>query len=279
MKNALRQMIREDIGFEDITTNALIDHDMHARAEILSREKGVIAGVDVAEMILADFDLDYSVNYLDGDTVTENDIIISIEGNVRSILSVERTILNLMMRMSGIATLTAKMVNKALQANPDIIIAATRKTTPGIQFFEKQAVKAGGGDTHRFRLDDCVMVKDNHIAAVGNLKAAIDKAKKNVSFTKKIEVEVESLGDAILAAQMGVDIIMLDNMSPEDIKKILNELVKLDLRENVIIEASGRINPDNMVDYALSGVDVISMGFITHSAPILDLSLELIQIG
>lgn len=277
MKNALRRMIREDIGFEDITTNALIDHDMFVHAEILSREKGVIAGVDVAKTILNDFGLKYSINTFDGDLVTENEVIMVIEGNARDILSVERTILNLMMRMSGIATLTSKMVKKAQKINPDIIIAATRKTTPGMQFFEKEAVKAGGGDTHRFRLDDCVMIKDNHIAAIGDLSTAISKAKKNVSFTKKIEVEVESLTDAILAAQMGVDIIMLDNMSPDEIKNVLNELINLDLRDDVLVEASGRINPENMMNYASSGVDVISMGFITHSAPILDLSLELIQ--
>ena len=142
-----------------------------------------------------------------------------IEGNARVLLSVERTVLNLMMRMSGIATLTAKMVKKAKEVNKNIIIAGTRKTTPGLQFFEKSAIKFGGGDPHRFRLDDCVMIKDNHRAMVGDIAQAIEMVRKNVSFTKKIEVEVENMEDAILASKAGADIIMLDNMDPHEIER------------------------------------------------------------
>lgn len=275
MKNVLRHMIEEDIGFEDITTNALIGPEVNARAEIISRVGGIIAGIAVAETIFNEFGLKYSIYKSDGDLIHSGDVVMLIEGNARVLLSVERTVLNLMMRMSGIATLTAKMVEKAKMVNKSIIIAATRKTTPGIQFFEKSAVKFGGGDPHRFRLDDCVMIKDNHRAMVGDISQAIKIVRKNVSFTKKIEVEVETLEDAILASKAGADIILLDNMKPPEIEIILDELNKLGLCENVIIEASGGINPDNIVQYASKGVDVISMGFITHSAPSIDLSLEI----
>lgn len=275
MKNALRHIIEEDIGFEDITTNSLIAPEISARAEIISRVDGIIAGINVAETIFTDFGLKYSTYKSDGDLIYSGDVIMLIEGNARVLLSIERTVLNLMMRMSGIATLTAEMVKKTRTVNKNIIVAGTRKTTPGIQFFEKSAVKFGGGDPHRFRLDDCVMIKDNHRAIVGDIEQAIKIVQQNVSFTKKIEVEVESMKDAIIASKAGADIVMLDNMEPQDIEIILKELNNLNLRKNVIIEASGGINPDNIVQYAQTGVDVISMGFLTHSAPAIDLSLEI----
>lgn len=277
MKNALRHMIIEDIGFEDITTNALIGPMVNARAKIISKEEGIIAGVEVAKAIFSEFELNYSSHKSDGDIISPGDTIISIEGNARNLLTVERTALNLMMRMSGIATLTSKMLEKVRKVNDKVIIASTRKTTPGIQFFEKSAVKLGGGDPHRFRLDDCVMIKDNHRMLVGDISMAISLARKNVSFTKKIEIEVESMEEAILASQSGVDIIMLDNMEPPEIEEVLKEMDNHGLRNNVIIEASGGINPENIAQYALTGVDVISMGFLTHSAPSIDLSLEIIM--
>lgn len=276
MKNALRNMVNEDIGFEDITTNALIGPEVNARAEIISRERGILAGINVAEAIFQEFELNYSSYKSDGDLISPEDIIMSIEGNARTLLSVERTALNLMMRMSGIATLTSKMIKKVRTVNPQVIIAGTRKTTPGFQFFEKSALKSGGGDPHRFRLDDCVMIKDNHRALVGDISRAISLARKNVSFTKKIEVEVENLEEAVLASKAGADIIMLDNMKPSEILEVLKEMDNQGLRNNVLIEASGGINPENIVDYALTGVDVISMGFLIHSAQTIDLSMEII---
>lgn len=277
MKNDLMRMIREDIGFEDITTNAIIGPDVNARARIISKEWGIIAGIDVAKAIFSEFELDYSLNKLDGDVISPGDTVIALEGNARNLLTVERTALNLMMRMSGIATLTSKMVENVRKVNDKVIVASTRKTTPGIQFFEKSAVKLGGGDPHRFRLDDCVMIKDNHRVLVGDITHAITLARENVSFTKKIEIEVESIEDAILASQAGADIIMLDNMEPREIEDVLKEMDNQGLRNNVIIEASGGINPENITQYALTGVDVISMGFLTHSAPTIDLSLEIIN--
>lgn len=264
----------EDIGVEDITTNSIIKKNMKASAKILAREEGIIAGVRIAEEIFKDFNLECITYKDDGEKVAKDECVMRIKGNARKILTLERSVLNIMMRMSGIATITNKIVNKVKSVNPKVIVACTRKTTPGMQWLEKLAVKIGGGDTHRFRLDDCAMIKDNHLALVG-LEKAMKMLKKKVSFTKKIEVEVENINDAILAAKLGADIILLDNMSPKEIKMVINELKKRNLRNKVILEASGNIKPNIVQDYARTGVDVISLGFITHSAPALDLSLEI----
>ncbi|MBC7089556.1 MAG: carboxylating nicotinate-nucleotide diphosphorylase [Methanobacteriaceae archaeon] len=278
MIDMIRKLIKEDVGFEDITTNALIEAGLEAEAEIISRDDGIIAGVEVAEITCDDFNLDFKPYKLDGDKIRENEIILSIKGNARHILLIERTLLNIMMRMSGIATTTYKLVQKARRYNPNVIIAGTRKTTPGLQWWEKQAIRIGGGDTHRFRLDDCAMIKDNHVSLIGDLEEAIKKVKSYISFTKKIEVEVESVEDAILAARCGADIILLDNMGPSLIKDVIKALERENLRDNVILEASGGIKPDNIDEYAATGVDAISMGFITHSTPVIDLSLEISKI-
>jgi len=160
------------------------------------------------------------------------------------------------------------------EVNPAIIVAGTRKTTPGLQFFEKNAVRVGGGDTHRYRLDDEVLIKDNHLALVGSVKEAVQRARKHASFTKKIEVEAETLDQAVEAAQVGADIVLLDNMSPKGVEIVLSALKDKGLRDKVLVEVSGGINPDNILLYAKLEVDVISTGYITHSAPSLDLSLE-----
>ncbi len=199
-----------------------------------------------------------------------------MEGDARTILSIERTVLNILMRMSGISTITRELVDIVGNVDNRVIVAGTRKTTPGLQFFEKEAIRLGGGDTHRFRLDDSVLIKDNHIAIVGSVKKAVEKAKKYVSFTKKIEIEVESIDDALEAAISGADIVMLDNMNPSEVKNVVNALINKNLREKILIEVSGGINPDNIADYAETGVDVISTGYITHSARSLDMSLEII---
>lgn len=275
MIDMLRKLIKEDVGFEDITTNALIEVGLEAEAEVISKDDGIIAGVEVAKITCDDFNLDFKAYKLDGDKVEEDEIILSMKGDARHILLIERTLLNLMMRMSGIATTTYNLVQRARRYNPNIIIAGTRKTTPGLQWWEKHAIRIGGGDTHRFRLDDCAMIKDNHISLIGDLEEAIRKVRSYISFTKKIEVEVESVEDAIIAARCGADIILLDNMEPSVIKDVISTLEKENLRDNVILEASGGINPDNIDEYAATGVDVISMGFITHSTPVVDLSLEM----
>lgn len=275
MIDILREMIRADVGFEDITTEALVERGTVAVADVIAGEDGIIAGVDVAWIIAAEFGIKIERLKMDGDPVKAGEGVIILEGEASDILKIERTMLNLMMRMSGIATLTRSMLERVRAVNPDVRIAATRKTTPGLQWFEKQAVKIGGGDTHRFRLDDCAMIKDNHIAIAGSVGDAVRRVKKHVSFTKKVEVEVERPGDAALAAEAGADIILLDNMNPGDVRKALEELESAGLRDRVIVEASGGIKPENIDLYASTGVDVISMGFITTSAHPVDLSLEI----
>ena len=276
MKYDVREIIKmvyQDIGFEDITTKALIPPDKLIKAKIISREKGILSGIDLVNNIFQEFSINTTIKKHDGEKLAEDDIIMEIDGDASTILSVERTILNILMRMSGISTITAMLIEKV---NNNVIIAGTRKTTPGLQFLEKEAIRVGGGDTHRFRLDDCILIKDNHIAIVGSVKEAVEMAKGYVSFTKKVEVEVESTKDALEAAMAGADIIMLDNMNPDEIRNVLNALENKGLRNKILIEVSGGINPDNIVDYVKTGVDVISTGYITHSAKSLDMSLEII---
>ena len=276
MRDILKQMVYEDIGFEDITSNALIPEDLETKGIIISKENGIISGINVISDLFNEFKIESSVKKHDGDRVKVNDIIMEIKGNARTILGLERTTLNFLMRMSGIATLTFNTLQKIRKTNKNIILAGTRKTTPGLQIFEKNAVKIGGGDTHRFRLDDSVLIKDNHIAIVGGIGEAVAMAKKNVSFTKKIEIEVESEKEAIEAAKSGADIVMLDNMSPQKIEKVISVLKSKNLRDNILIEVSGGINPENIIEYAKTSADIISTGYITHSARSLDLSLEII---
>ena len=276
MKYDVREIIKmvyQDIGFEDITTKALIPPDKLIKAKIISREKGILSGIDLVNNIFQEFSINTTIKKHDGEKLAEDDIIMEIDGDAGTILSVERTVLNILMRMSGISTITAMLIEKV---NNNVIIAGTRKTTPGLQFLEKEAIRVGGGDTHRFRLDDCILIKDNHIAIVGSVKEAVEMAKGYVSFTKKVEVEVESTKDALEAAMAGADIIMLDNMNPDEIRNVLYALENKGLRNKILIEVSGGINPDNIVDYVKTGVDVISTGYITHSAKSLDMSLEII---
>ncbi len=271
----LTQMLNQDIGFEDITTRALIDADLQIKARIISKQEGVIAGAELLSSLLEEFGIATGNIKADGTHVKPDETILDMEGEARTILTMERTILNLLMRMSGIATATSQMVQKARERNPDIRVAATRKTTPGLQFWEKEAVRVGGGDTHRYRLDDAVLIKDNHLALVGDVELAIGKARQYASFTKKIEVEVENLQDAISAAEAGADIIMLDNMPVDQIERVLGVLIEKGLRDKVLIEISGGINPDNIAEYAGTGADIVSSGYLTHSAGVLDLSLEI----
>ena len=223
--------------------------------------------------------LEYGIEIIsskdDGDAIKKGDILLEIEGNARRILLLERTALNLLMRMSGVATVTNRIVAKVNDANPKVRVAGTRKTAPALQKFDKLAIAIGGGDPHRNALDDMVLIKDNHIAVVGSVKDALLLAKENVSFSKKIEIEVESVEDALIACENGADIVMLDNMSPEEAQSTLNSLKEKGLRENVLIEISGGITEDNILDYAPLDVDIISLGSITHQASSLNFSLDM----
>jgi nicotinate-nucleotide pyrophosphorylase (carboxylating) len=278
MRQDLAKMVYDDIGFEDITTCALIPPGLKVKGQIIAKEMGLIAGVELAVAIFTEFEVETDVMVVDGDKINNGQIIMEISGDPRSILSVERTVLNLLMRMSGIATLTRNIIEMVHSVNPNVLVAGTRKTTPGLQFFEKNAIRSGGGDTHRYRLDDSVLIKDNHLALVGGVEEAISRARKYVSFTKKIEIEVETLEEALLAARARADIIMLDNMDPIKVADVLEALERENLRDKIIVEVSGGINLDNIIQYANKGVDVISTGYITHSARSLDLSLDLEKI-
>lgn len=203
-------------------------------------------------------------------------MILSARGPARSLLGVERTLLNLLSHMSGVATATADLVAIAQkESRGGIRVACTRKTLPGLRYFEKRAVQLGGGDTHRLRLDDAVLIKDNHLALSGSITESVRKAKETVSFTKKVEVEVTTPDQAVEAAKAGADIVLLDNMTPDKVERTVAMLKAKNLRDRILVEASGGIRKENLASYAKTGVDVISVGTITHSAPAIDMSMEI----
>ncbi|MDO5848952.1 MAG: carboxylating nicotinate-nucleotide diphosphorylase [Methanobrevibacter sp.] len=272
MDRILEYMILEDEGFGDITSNAVIDNDKVVIAQITSKEKGILAGVEFAKDILNFKNIDVIFNLEDGSEIDEGDLLFYIEGRALDILLAERSVLNLLMHMSGVATSANSYVK--LVEDDDVIVAGTRKTAPAFAKFDKIALNIGGADTHRFSLDDMVLIKDNHIKAVGTPLETLKKAQENVSFSKKIEIEVESLDDAIECVRNNADIVMLDNMSPEEVKEVLNNLDDLGIRQNSLIEVSGGINEDNILDYSCLDIDVISVGGITHSSRSLNFSLN-----
>ncbi len=203
-------------------------------------------------------------------------MILSALGPARALLGVERTLLNLLAHMSGVATATVDLVSIAnRESRGKVRIACTRKTLPGLRYFEKRAVKLGGGDMHRLRLDDAMLIKDNHLELAGSVGECVRKAKEKVSFTKKVEVEVTNADQAVEAAKAGADIILLDNMTPKEVERSVSMLQVESLRNQVLLEVSGGIRKENLASYVKTGVDVISVGAITHSAPAIDLSMEI----
>ncbi|MDY6930866.1 MAG: carboxylating nicotinate-nucleotide diphosphorylase [Halobacteriota archaeon] len=266
MQREIEAFIDEDVSFGDLSSVAVPDIEVDAK--IISKEEGILAGLSEAIDIFSYFDLTTTPMISEGSRIEDDTAIVKICGSSRSILTAERLALNFLGRMSGIATLTSELVKRS---NGNAVIAGTRKTTPGFRKYEKKAVVLGGGDPHRFNLSDAVMIKDNHIKVAG-LKGAID-ASKAASFTKKIEVEVEIPEDALIAAGLGVHIIMLDNMTPEAIEETIKSLDEAGLREKVILEASGGITRENVGRYADTGVDVISVGSLTTAARWLDFGL------
>jgi nicotinate-nucleotide pyrophosphorylase (carboxylating) len=274
-KDKIKEFLREDLGYGDITSEALIPVDQMARAHLFFREPGIASGLMEASIVFELLGCTVEGNAEDGDSVEPGQTLLEVEGPAAAILSGERTALNIVGRMSGVATTTARIVNKLVEASPGTRVAATRKTLPGLRDLDKRAVEHGGGDTHRFRLDDCVLIKDNHLELVPSVTEAVLRVREVVSFTKKIEVEVRSLKEAEEAALAGADIIMFDNMAPLEMRRCLAELEERGLRKGFIYEASGGITPENAADYAASGVDVISLGALTHSVRSLDVKLEL----
>lgn len=267
-KKALETFLAEDIGKGDITSKLLGGKKISAN--IISRQDGILAGVNYAKEIFTSRKCRAQVLKKDGQKIRPNERIMVITGPAYSILSCERTALNLLSRMSGIATQTNLLTTKIKSTNSRAKLYSTRKTAPGLRIFDKEAVEIGGGHRHRMSLDQMIMIKDNHIA-VQPLQELVVNAKKRY---KTIEVEVENLYDAITAARMGANIIMLDNMTPAKISNIIDTLKKLELRNKVKIEASGGIDESNVKSYARTGVDMISVGKLTSSVSGLDLSLE-----
>ena len=271
----IREFLREDIGHGDITSSTLINAVQRAKARLFYREYGVAAGLEEACMVFEVLGCDVVAHVSDGEVVDKGRTLMEVEGSARAILSGERTALNIVGRMGGIATAVAEAQRIASKASPTIRVAATRKTTPGLRELDKKAVTLGGGDTHRLRLDDCVLIKDNHLELIPSIAEAVRRARERVSFTKKIEVEVRNLEEAAEAAEAGADIIMFDNMSPEEIRISLGALDERSLREGSLFEASGGITHENLADYAGSGVDIVSMGSLTHSVRNLNVKLEI----
>ena len=276
VEDAVRSFLAEDVGYGDITTEALIDREETAEGRVVCKKNATIAGIEEALIALELVGCKATAATHDGDRAKAGSVILSARGPARALLNVERTLLNLLSHMSGVATATADLVSIAnRESRGKIRIACTRKTLPGLRYFEKRAVELGGGDAHRLRLDDAVLIKDNHLALAGSVTECVRKAKKNVSFTKKIEIEVTKSGQAVEAAQAGADIILLDNMTPEEAANSAALLISRGLRDQVLVELSGGITRENLASYAKTGVDVISVGAITHSASAIDMSLEI----
>ena len=272
IRNFIKTALEEDIGPGDHSTLAAIDASSQGQASLVIKDNGVLAGVEVARQVFAVVDdlLEVKINRLDGDLVKSGDIAFTVTGKVRSILSSERLVLNIMQRMSGIATKTFKI--KSLLEGSRVKLLDTRKTTPNFRAFEKWAVKIGGGENHRFALYDMIMLKDNHIDYTGGITEAVARTKKYLTENKldlKIEVETRTLKEVQEALNSVVDIILLDNMSVEELTKAV-----VLVNKQCATEASGGISEDNIKSVAATGVDYISVGALTHSYKSLDMSLK-----
>lgn len=268
--------LAEDIKNSDITSEMLLS-EKKARAIIIGKQDCVIAGLEEAIEIFSYLGLDVKTDAGDGIKAFKGDVILTIEGRAKDILAGERLALNFLGRMSGIATETRKLVDKCRKINPEVKIAATRKTTPGFREFEKKAVVLGGGEPHRYRLDDAFLIKDNHLKLLPSIEEAVLRAKKSeyAQKGKKVEIEVESLEDAVKAVKAGADIVMLDNMGSKDAKEAYIKIKGTN--RDVIVEISGGVTPDNIEEYA-EHADMISLGYLTHSIKAVDFSLEITEV-
>lgn len=270
--NIIKEALNEDCPFGDVTTEAIVDKDSTCTVDLISKEEGIIAGIEVFSRvyhILQDVEVTFFIK--EGERVKKNQIIGKIKGNTRKVLIGERVALNLIQRLSGIATLTNKFISKL--ENTKTKLLDTRKTTPNLRILEKYAVSIGGGNNHRFNLSDGILIKDNHIDAAGGIKEAVFKAREYAPFVRKIEVEVETLNEVKEALQCGVDIIMLDNMDIDTLK----EAVSL-IGNRAKTEASGNVTLDNIEEIAKTGVNYISSGYITHSYKAFDLSMKNLEL-
>jgi len=274
--NQISAFLSEDLGRGDITTQATVTRNSRARGRFLAKEPLVVAGLEAAEAVFGALDSQQQLEAFvsDGDEVEAGKVIARANGFADVLLSGERVALNLLQRLSGIATLTRQFVRAIEGTNAQIV--DTRKTTPGLRMLEKYAVQAGGGRNHRFGLDDGVLIKDNHIALAGGVGAAVERAKRDVGHLHKIEVEVSTDKDLREAISSGADILLLDNLTPEETARFVG--LARELSTNVLLESSGGIRLENVRAYAEAGVDLISVGALTHSARAMDISFK-IQAG
>lgn len=266
----VRAALLEDLGRAgDLTTDAIVPNEQRTTTVLVARQPGVIAGLDLAALAfrLLDPDVTISVQRADGSAVTAGDVVATVSGPARAILTGERTALNFLSRLSGIATATRAIVD-AIDGHRAKIVC-TRKTTPGLRAVEKYAVRAGGGSNHRFGLDDAVLIKDNHIAVAGGIRPAIERVRSNVGHLIKIEIEVDTLAQLEEALGLAPDAVLLDNMTPDELRRAVAMVAG-----RAITEASGRITAATAPAVAATGVDLISIGWLTHSAPILDIGLD-----
>jgi len=278
LEEKLRKMLTEDLGQGDITTTLIVPAESIVEAGVIAKESGAVAGIEEAKILLESLGLKVEALVEDGEKIKVGQVLLKIFGDTRTILSVERTLLNIISHMSGIATMTRKIIEKIEKAGFKTKVACTRKTSPGLLYFDKKAIQIGGGDTHRLHLDDMVLIKDNHIRVAGSIKRTVEKVKEKASFSKKIEIEVTRVEDVSTAAKAGVDIIMLDNFSPKQIEKAIKLLKKAGLMGKVLLEASGGITTENILAFASTGVDIVSLGELTDSVKAIDLSLEITKI-
>lgn len=265
----IRMALQEDITSEDVSTNAVMRSAVKGTVDLIAKEDGIIAGLDVYARVfqILDEKTEISFNFKDGEAVKKGDLLGTVTGDIRVLLSGERVALNYLQRMSGIATYT-KQVSKLLEGSK-VTLLDTRKTTPNCRVFEKYAVRIGGGCNHRYNLSDGVLLKDNHIGAAGSVAKAVAMAKEYAPFVRKIEIEVETMEQVKEAVEAGADIIMLDNMTPE----MMKEAVEL-IAGRTQTECSGNITKENIAKILETGVDFVSSGALTHSAPILDISMK-----
>lgn len=270
----LLQFVEEDLGRGDPTSEVTLRGVGMAKGRVTSKGPGVLAGLEECIALLRHFDISWKTSFMDGDAIKKGDVILKIRGDAKRILGLERVMLNLLMRMSGIATETRRL--SKICEKYGVTLAGTRKTTPGFRYFEKKAIAIGGGYPHRTDLSSGVLIKDNHIALVG-LEKAVALARKGAK-GREIEVEVSNLKDAVRACRARANIVMLDNLSPSEAVSIIQELEKLGLRDKVKIELSGGITPENLEEYARLKQDYISMGHLTTGAKWLDISLEVRKI-
>ena len=274
VRQVLTDFLQEDVGAGDITSNSIIPAGLGARAEIACKSRSaIVCGLEEASMVFDICGCNSQILVKDGSKVVKGTVVMNVSGCARAILKAERTALNIMMRMSGIATETRCIADLV----KGIAISATRKTAPGLRFFDKKAVVLGGGASHRMRLDDMVLIKDNHLDIISDIEKSVKTARKIVGSSVKVECEARSEEEALAAVAAEADIVMLDNFTPKEAQDTIKRITRMGQRKNVQIELSGGINQKNIRHYARAKPDFISLGYITHSFKAIDFSLEIMK--